>query len=412
MSRDIEILERLGAFVAEDLGEGPSEERLIMQRRDFLDVVSSERKSSRGLFYIGAAAAAVLVLALGVFLATQNSRATVRFWVGDSDVFGQEGQWVRTGTTSPLPIRFEGGTEFVLAPNASARMVRSTKKEVKMDLASGKVHCEVNKNNVTKWHIVAGPYTITVTGTIFEARWDPKSGDLDVDVARGSVLVSGADLSEHGVRLAKGDHLKVDGERAVISLSGDSEGERYISIEEVILPDENDQIDAEQPGAGDTMDFRGTRKKRGMRNIMKNGAIDGVGRHGTEEVSDPDKMSLEALWQAASKARYDKNAGRAESLLLTVKRRFPGARQAQAVPFLMGRIQLELKRNPRESQKWFKQYLRETPKGPLAEEALGRLIDACKRSGDGAGAKRYAERYLKNYENGVFGDLAASVVSD
>jgi hypothetical protein len=403
MSRETEILERLGGHVADSLGEGPSEERRIIQRRDFLAVVASEKPSRRNLFVASAAVAAVVVAVLvAVYTPEEPKNSDIAFWIGEDGDLGVEGQWIRTPISTGMPIHFEGGSTLSLAPEASARMIQAKKNEVRIDLSSGKIHCNINKNNVTRWNVIAGPYTITVTGTIFNAAWEPKTNNLKVDVERGSVLVSGADLNEHGVRLAVGDHLLVDGDRALISLNGDTTGAESLFIESDTTGQE--AIGGEEPESQSLDKVRLHEKRRSPTRAS--------GRHRDAVRLDPDKMGLDALWKAASKARYDRDADTAESLLMTVKRRFPRTRQARAVNFLMGRVQLELRGNAAGSVKWFKRYLKETPRGPLAEEASGRIIDAYKRSGQKGRAKQYAEIYLGKYKDGLFDDLAKSVVNN
>lgn len=389
MSRDIEILERLGEDVAIALGSGPSEEQRILQRRDFLASVTEKRPSRVGWYVAAAGIAAAVVVSL-FFYESQPEASQLPFYVGDAHVAGAEGQWIRT-KQSGLPIRFEDGSRFSLSANASARMVRADKKIVRLDLASGKVECRVNRKTGATWQVAAGPYTITVTGTVFDAIWNASDAILNVAVTRGSVLVTGADLSEHGVRLAVGDRLHVDGERAVISQNTDeddvSEDDESTSDNPPPTMYELEPDNVESPTA---IQPRPVRAKAGLE--MKT-------------------MGLRDLWKAANKARYSRDASTAESMLASLRKRFPKSREADASVFLMGRIRLELQGDPLGAVNWFKQYLKDTPNGPLAEEALGRIVDAYKRAGKPAQAKRYAEKYLARYSDGLFADLAESVVS-
>ena len=388
MSRDIEILERLGEDVAIALGSGPSEEQRILQRRDFLATVTETRPSRVG-WYVAAAAGIAVAVTVSLFLFKPESVTTqLPFYVGDAHVAGAEGQWIRT-KTSGLPIRFEDGSRFALSANASARMVRADKESVRLDLASGKVRCNINRKTGATWQVAAGPYTITVTGTVFDAVWHASDAILDVKVTKGSVLVTGADLSEHGVRLAVGDRLRVDGERAVIS-QNDGEDESVENTEEDM--DADLSLEAEQNAEDSSLSTPRRHQK-------------------TKDGAELNTMGLRDLWKAANKARYSRDASTAESMLTTLRRRFPSSREADASIFLMGRIRLELRSDPVGSVKWFKQYLKNTPNGPLAEEALGRIVDAYKRANETERAKRYAGKYLKRYSDGLFADLAKSVLS-
>ena len=60
--------------------------------------------------------------------------------------------------------------------------------------------------------------------------------------------------------------------------------------------------------------------------------------------------------------------------------------------------------------RWFETYLRENGGGPLAREALGRLMEAHARRHDDASAKRDAEQYLRAYPGGPHAKLARSLI--
>jgi hypothetical protein len=62
-----------------------------------------------------------------------------------------------------------------------------------------------------------------------------------------------------------------------------------------------------------------------------------------------------------------------------------------------------------EAKRWFGESLAEAPSGTLAREASGRLIEACQRAGDAAGAKDAAREYLRVYPTGPHARLAESV---
>jgi hypothetical protein len=73
---------------------------------------------------------------------------------------------------------------------------------------------------------------------------------------------------------------------------------------------------------------------------------------------------------------------------------------------------MEIENGPREAQRWFETYLTEDPDGPLAEEALGRLIDARKEAGARSGARDAATLYLSRHPDGVFADLARATLGE
>jgi TolA-binding protein len=404
MSFDMKPLEELGAKIAESLGEGPSEERILMQRRDFLAHVSKSSKKPFRLWVSTAVAAAMLAAVLGV-LFKMNDTTHLPFWIGGDRTSGSEGQWVRAESAAMLPIVFKGGSEINLSSEAAARIIASTTDEVRIDLASGKVHCSINKNHKTKWQVEAGPYTVHVTGTVFTTVWDPDGSKLDVTVSRGSVVVTGANLSAHGVQLSVGDHLQVDGEKALIALSPDA------SDNTPAVPDENPSADApaaflaSEPGPESEHSTDAALSHPFKKSVANRNAEGARGRM----LAAGD---VEELWQVAMQARYNRDGSAAKTALLTIRKKFKNTERAETAAFLLGRVFQELQGNSEAATKWFRRYLDETPNGPLAEEALGRLLDVYDKSGRSKAAERCAERYLSLYPTGLFSESARQVLKN
>lgn len=414
MSFDMKPLEELGAKIAESLGEGPSEDRILMQRRDFLAHVSKTSKKQPSRLWMGAAvAAAMLATVLGV-LFKLNDTAHLPFWIGQDRASGSEGQWVRAESATMLPIVFQGGSEVNLSSTAAARIITSTTEAVRIDLASGKVHCSINKNHKTKWQVEAGPYTVRVTGTVFTTEWNPNGSKLDVTVSRGSVLVTGANLSAHGVQLSVGDHLQVDGEKALIALNPKA------SDETPAQPEKNSATIDDSPQSPVT-DLKTEAAPAEHEASVVN--AEAVRFHHSKKSaahlnsqSELDRIlavgDVEDLWQVAMQARYRRNGGTAKTALLTIRKKFKNSKRAETAAFVLGRVYQELQGSPDTAAKWFKRYLDETPNGPLAEEALGRLVDAHDKSGRKQAAERCAERYLSLYPTGLFSESARQVLKN
>jgi TolA-binding protein len=59
-----------------------------------------------------------------------------------------------------------------------------------------------------------------------------------------------------------------------------------------------------------------------------------------------------------------------------------------------------------EAVNWFELYLREQPRGLLAREASGRVIESHLAMRNGSGAKRAASRYLAAYPDGPHASMA------
>ncbi|MDD5309948.1 MAG: hypothetical protein PHU25_21735, partial [Deltaproteobacteria bacterium] len=119
-------------------------------------------------------------------------------------------------------------------------------------------------------------------------------------------------------------------------------------------------------------------------------------------------LNMNDLWQLADAARYAKKGDVTARALLAFRSRFASSQKTRVAAFLLGRASMELTHDAAGAQRWFETYLAEDPNGPLAEEALGRLIDAGNRAGDTERARKAAVEYLKRHPGGVFTELARS----
>jgi len=117
--------------------------------------------------------------------------------------------------------------------------------------------------------------------------------------------------------------------------------------------------------------------------------------------------SLIALGDAA---RLAGAPDRALEIYRAVRRRFRGTRAAARAAFALGRVSFDARRAHTEAARWFATYLRERPRGPLAREALGRLIEARRLGGDLKRARKASQSYLKRFPDGPHAPLARSLL--
>lgn len=446
MSGEINILDVLGKEVGCLLGDGPPPERLAEQRRDFLSYVENKNFKKRNYTRPLVAAAALAAAVVAVFL-WQWSTGPLDFWIGDESNRGAEGNWVETKLGEELPIHFAEGSTLELGSDTATKVVEATRKHVHIDLRRGQLSAKIKPHRSTHWLVDTGPYQVEVTGTIFDVSWDVEQSVLSVFVTRGEVVVRGAGLTANGIRVAKGDLLQVDRKDASYSLqSGQREMPRKIpsqiaapmtkSSEAESVLESNELLDesrlevstlrdAETRRADDRGDRRAGRAS-GHRKMARRAETDqsnwqsyydkkqysmvvkAAREEGIEELLRT--SDVEDLWRLASAARYARQGRIATEALLTIRERFPGTKRADTATFLLGRVMLELKYDIFGAQNWFKTYLKENAEGPLVEEALGRLVDACEKGGRVQEAKLYARSYLKKYPRGVFAELARSVL--
>jgi len=80
--------------------------------------------------------------------------------------------------------------------------------------------------------------------------------------------------------------------------------------------------------------------------------------------------------------------------------------------FLLGRLAFDAQQDYAEAERWFAVYESERPDGPLIREAMGRRLEALARSGDSAGARAQAERYLARFPFGPHARRAREILAE
>jgi TolA-binding protein len=89
------------------------------------------------------------------------------------------------------------------------------------------------------------------------------------------------------------------------------------------------------------------------------------------------------------------------------RRRAPGTHSAAFAAFALGRLEFDDRGAFREAAEWFGKYLREEPRGDLAREARGRLMESLHRAGSESAARQTAGEYLRLHPQGPHARLAA-----
>jgi transmembrane sensor len=424
MKDDLSTLESLGRRAADALGDGPDEKRREAQRRALIAAAASGPAARRrGLLVpVLAAAAAFLLILGGVAAWKMTVRKPAQFWVGETLVLSSESTRLKAPADGPLPVRFEDGSTLLLGEAAAGKVAEATTKSVRFVLDSGGLDAMIRKNTGRTWSVVAGPYTVTVTGTTFSVFWKQKQKLLRVTVTEGSVRVTGGEIAGGGLTLTGGERLHIDGSEGIFSIGPAKDDERTVAAAEPSAPSAPTeaqpppQIGTPDEAPAAAVEKTGEEEKKiptpPWKILAQEGkyeeAMEAAGKAGFEQIlktaSQPD------LWLLADTARYARDGKKAESALLAIRERFASSKRAKIAAFLLGRVALELNKDPSGSVGWFTTYLEEDPGGPLAEEALGRLINACMKAGREQEAKKHAQLYLEKYEDGAFADLAKKVL--
>lgn len=448
---NMQDLHRMGKKAADQLGEGPGEDRLGVQREAVVAMLeASDRRAPLRRFALPALAGAALsVLVVGLLWGLWP-RPTPR-------AAAPEPGMVLTARATPLVMELHGGNLARLSPDSVGQLALSTPREIRVVLVHGELTSTIR--TPVRWSVQAGPYTIEAAGTEYVVRW--KDERLEVRVHKGRVRVLGRDAPQAGWLVDAGEHLTIDRGRLL-----EKTGTPMIApvtvgslkpppgvTEPSSTPDDPAPATADPDVPAAPLDrsaappVHDTPTMGPLRPAPAPGAVmEPPGGPSPEDATAPrppgeappppwkshlqreeyaqavvwiekqgisgfaDQASLADLQAMANAARY---AGRGQSavvLLVSLRTRFPGTAQASTAAFLMGRVYSEQLKDQRAAVAWFSTYLAEVPSGSLVEEALGRRMDAAQRAGMTAEAKKSAATLVERYPTSPFKPLALQIL--
>jgi len=438
------ILEKLGGEVAAHLGTGLSEQRKETQERAVRALAMMPARSVRTRYLLAAATLVVAAAATFILLQILAPRPIV-FWVGDHTSSGVSGAWLQASADRSFPIRFEDGTLLELGKGSSGRVFAADRNRVRIVLGNGDIRARIHKTPRSRFFIEAGPDIVTALGTDFSVFWSNGRVLLEVFVQEGVVEVKGPDLGKDAVRIAAGDHLRVERKNDIVSMylgkNQAREPRRLLRAEEKpeprkspirkpatlpskprsaswpLFPAKEDPSVEAEPG-----ELVPETKVASISNLDSEDWLDlhDQGRYAAA-VEAAERIGLvkllselddAGLWKLADAARFVRRGEVATRALLAIRRRFPDSRRTEIATFLLGRIAAEQNTAPRKAALWFEKYLAEDPKGSLAEEALGRRIDNCRKAGMKRQAAKAAGKYLERYPQGPYAAVAESVLQE
>ncbi|MBW2525932.1 MAG: FecR domain-containing protein [Deltaproteobacteria bacterium] len=408
-------LDRLGDAVAEVIDRTEDTRALAEVRRRLLAPPPPKRfrwATPRAAWAMAAAAAVVALVAVGVAW-LPDSPAPVSFQVGSPAQPGEVGEWVAAGDDGSTELRFSEGSTVTLDSGTRARITALTPQGATVVVERGAVRATVvHETEETRWAVQAGPFTVHVVGTTFLAEWDPDQEALRVVVDEGAVLASGPLLTPPR-RVSAGERLTVSVRQEHMALVKLPDAGTDLAAApaacapcaqpEPEAPPEADGEGGASPGAPAVVDSGPSWRKLAAAGKHKQ-AMALLEQEGFE--SHVARASAEELRTLADVARFSGHSGRAEQALLELRRRYGGGGSSA---FVLGRLALARGASGQAVQ-WFETYLSESPNGPLAEQALGRIFDI-QRHGKPETARRAAKRYLARYPRGAYASLARSVLA-
>jgi len=362
-----------------------------------------------------AAAALVGVITL---VARRPWRASPQtFYVGTEHAPGRLGEWVAAPSEREVRLSFDDGSVLDVLQNARVRVTGADTDGATVVLERGRLTVAVVHRSGTRWRVDVGPFQVHVTGTRFDVGWQPELERLTLTMREGSVLIGGATLGK-GRRVAAGEtvtlspkplvperlpaEVRDDGAGAVRGRAVEAPAETTSAlpaVETSSLAVSHRSAPAARPSV---VNFREL-----ARDNQYERALAAAEHAGFEQIcataSDSDLLLL------GDTARLAGAPARGQQAYDAVRRRFPGASAAQA-EFLLGRLAFEARSAYADAARYFALSLLEAPAGPFAREAAGRLFESLDRSGDAAGARAAAQRYLERYPEGPHASLARALL--
>lgn len=420
-----------------------------------------------------AMAMAMGAVAVVLVVSSATRRRTLSVQLGSSVPRGEAIPSLVADARNDLPLRFSDGSTVTFRAGSSGQLEKLNTAGAELVLVRGTLQAHVIHAETTSWTLHAGPYRVRVTGTRFGLSW--RSERLELSLYEGSVMVDGAVLGA-GVPVRAGQRLTVAsgvvrieplGGVATLALATPSarqapgrEGRDFGGARPVVEPLSRTGQDVGHDVPAATVEDA----ERGARAGTPSGTDDdapGVspsppravrtrpagarGAHGRHLASRADNAALDDQWlaladrgayrealQAAKRigwaslcrrldarrllmladvARYSGAPVPAHRAFQALVKRFPDDRLAADAVFSLGRLAFERGR-PAEAARWFHHYVSDWPKGPLAEQAAGRLLESTIRLQDPDATHAAARAYLAGAPHGAQAALARGVLAD
>jgi transmembrane sensor len=388
--------------------------------------ISAASATSAGRSRLLIVAFAAVAIAAAALVAWPREPA-ISFSVGASTEPGTVGQWVAPEAGTPVDLRFSEGTLVTLASGARMRVTDTAPDGATLLIERGSIHAAItHRGPDTRWSVKAGPFEVRVTGTSFDASWDPATETFELAMLEGSVIVSGPRLPS-GRPVVGGEHLLVSrthmelragaapaAQRPAVGPARPAACASPVTAAPQPVPTSSPSadpsstpapatsgLDPDRPAASSSPATAPASWKALAATGKYREAMDAAEAAGfSGELS---RASASELLSLAEAARFAGRPARAKEALLAARKR--GSRGNSA--FLLGKIAADQLNSPGEATTWFETYLQEQPGGALAEQALGRLLEM--RKGDPGAGRVIAERYLARYPNGAYKKLARSL---
>jgi hypothetical protein len=344
-----------------------------------------------------------------------------------------DGGYIRSfnskGSASKGPaLLFSEGTELHLMSGARGRLTSVDRRGARLAIEEGEAEVKVTPRPGARWLVDAGPFLITVKGTVFKAAWDGATEHLDIWMKHGLVSVAGP-LADGVLAVSAGQHLSVDVRKKEVLLRQFEPAEPGNAPE--VDGRSGPEVTPSEPGSGDAPPSLrpgaaamnrgaatgGVHRATGLgagrwAAALAAGNLDLILREAEQRglrrsLARSSREDLAALSDAARYRRRDDLAHRG---LLAERERFPRSGRASDSAFLLGRLAEAKPDGEARAIEWYDVYLKEAPSGAYSSEALGRKMVATKRLRGLSPARELASEYVQRYPSGTYAGAARALL--
>jgi len=393
------VVEQMVAL-ARQLGTEPPN---LSRERQFLAAISERvaahrARETRRRGALALAAVAAASFALFLWFAPRSARP-LSYRI-DGGALSEGTIFAQAGTS----VAFSDGSRLQLTPSARARIEQVTAHGARVNLIDGEVAVDIVKAEGNAWFVQAGPYQVHVVGTAFDVRWAKERRRIEVDLHRGSVIVTGPHIDGQ-LRMQAGQRLTsaVDGASAVTSEA--SAGPASAAAPASSTPAASDSAKPAPDVNAPPRDAASVGWSRLVAQGEFQRVLDAAQRRGIDGVlASGTQLELAALSDAA---RYGRNPDLARRALLAERKRFARAAAARGAAFFLGGIEKE---GSAAALAWYETYLAESPRGPYAAQALGRRMMIVHRRSGSAASAPLAREYLRTFAQGPYAPLAHKIL--
>ena len=401
---------------------GAQLERGLSELRERMAAVRSRGRARARFLVAGAAAALLLAGGLWGGWAFRNGWTTPGAVAVERIEGGAllDGGYLSESGHAGIGVFFNEGSSFVLAPGARGRVREVSKDGARLAIEDGAASFRITPNAARRWSVEAGPFVVTVKGTVFKVDWDPVSERFELVLRRGRVVVSGP-VPGGGVPLRAGQHLVIVLPKAETLIteerSDDPDGveaPRRIPSEApapAASPNARHSVTATNQAGGPAP--AGARALAGRRwgELLAAGRWDRI-------LTDADRQGIDATLASASSedllaladaARYRRRVDLARAALLAQRRRFAGSPRALDALFLLGRVEELSPDGAARAIAFYDDYLAQAPRGGYAAEALGRKMILSNDLGGPGKARPIAGEYLRRFPRGTYAGSARAL---